>query len=223
MFFRKIIKRVLGFCVPELKPILSHKVELKSLENEALRSEIDEFSKIYAPFRIIETKIGKGTYLSSNSKISKTEIGKFCSIGPNFLCGWGLHPTNGISTSPYFYSTSKQNGSTISKENLFEERKNIYIGNDTFIGANVTILDGVKIGNGVVIGAGSIVSKDIPDFAIAYGSPIEIKKYRFTERQRKDLKKIEWWNFSDIDLKNVNTYFYNIDAFIEKYKGQDPL
>lgn len=61
-----------------------------------------------------------------------TEIGKFCSIGPNFFCGWGVHPMDGISTSPMFYSTLKQNGMTLSLVDKVEERKNIRIGNDVF-------------------------------------------------------------------------------------------
>jgi len=60
----------------------------------------------------------------------------------------------------------------------FQAEKPVYIGNDVWIGGRVTILPGVKIGNGVIIGAGSIVTKDIPDYAIACGNPAVVKKYR---------------------------------------------
>ncbi|WP_435801063.1 DapH/DapD/GlmU-related protein [Polaribacter sp.] len=110
----------------------------------------------------MNTSIDDYTYVDINSYISETKIGKFCSIGPNLTCGWGIHPTNGISTSPMFYSTKKQNGITLSKENKIKERKPIKIGNDVLIGINVTILDGINIGDAAVIGAGSVVSKDIP-------------------------------------------------------------
>jgi virginiamycin A acetyltransferase len=113
-----------------------------------------------------------------------------------------------------FFSALKQNGFTIAKKNLFEERKPITIGNDVFIGANVTVLDGVKIGDG----AGAIVSKNLPDDAIAYGNPVEIKKYRFTENQRTKLKNIAWWDFDEDKLKDVNRYCYDIDGFIEQYE-----
>ena len=73
------------------------------------------------------------------------------------------------------------------------------------------------IGDGAIIGAGSVVSKNIPDYAIAYGNPIEIKKFRFVENQRIQLKKIAWWNFDDNELKNVNKMFFNIEEFIDKY------
>ena len=53
----------------------------------------------------------------------------------------------------------------------FQEEKPVYIGNDVWIGGRVTILPGVKIGNGAIIGAASVVTKDIPDYAIACGNP----------------------------------------------------
>ena len=54
----------------------------------------------------------------------------------------------------------------------------VNIGNDVWIGARVTILPGVKIGNGAIIGAGSVVTKDVPDFAIVGGNPARVIKYR---------------------------------------------
>ena len=145
-----------------------------------------------------------------------TTIGKFCSIGPNLVCGWGIHPTDGISTSPMFYSTREQNGITLSNTDKIEERKPISIGNDVFIGANVTVLDGVTIGDGAIIGAGAVVSKYIPPYAIAVGCPIKIIRYRFDEEKIKALRKIEWWNFDEEKLKQVEKLFFDVELFIQK-------
>ncbi len=60
----------------------------------------------------------------------------------------------------------------------FQEVKPVIIGNDVWIGGRVTILPGVKIGNGVIIGAGSVVTKDVPDYAVMGGNPAVILKYR---------------------------------------------
>lgn len=60
----------------------------------------------------------------------------------------------------------------------FQEERPVYIGDDVWIGGRVTILPGVHIGNHCIIGAGSVVSKDIPDWAIAVGNPVVVKKYR---------------------------------------------
>ena len=168
---------------------------------------------LYPPYCINNCEIGDYTYIAKNATISYTKIGKYCSIGPNFLCGWGIHPLNGISTAPMFYSTRKQNGYTLSKEDKIEERKPIVIGNDVFIGANVTVLDGVTIGNGAVIGAGAVVSKDIPPYAIAVGCPLKIIKYRFNNEIINKLESIQWWN-DDTNQILIEKYFFDVKKFI---------
>ena len=158
-----------------------------------------------APYLLRNVQLGDHSYFAMNAHAANVTIGKFCSIGPNFCCGLGIHPTDGISTSPYFY------------QGKIEEHKHTTIGNDVFIGANVTILDGVTIGDGAVIGAGAVVSKDIPPYAIAVGCPIEIKRYRSTEKQIAAIERIQWWNWEEEKLKDVKNLFVDIDKFIAKY------
>jgi len=179
-------------------------------------SSIGKFTKLYPVYNIVDSTIDDYTYIAKNSIINNTKIGKFCSIGPNIVCGFGIHPVNKLSTSPMFYSTMKQNGITFSQIDKIIESKRITIGNDVFIGMNVSILDGVTIGDGAIIGAGAIVSKDIPPFAIAVGSPIKIIKYRFDDKTIQSLLKIKWWNWDDSRLEQVEAYFDDIDNFIKK-------
>ena len=68
-------------------------------------------------------------------------------------------------------------------------------------------LGGVNIGNGVVIGAGSVVSKDIPPYAIAVGNPIKIIRYRFPLETIELLEQIKWW---DWDVETINKELPNI-------------
>lgn len=206
--------------VPELS-ILRKKINWNDLVDYSTKSTLSQKSKINSPYNIQNVELDDFSYLDRNSFISNTTIGKYCSIGPNFLCGWGIHPTNGLSTAPMFYSTKKQNGKTISATDKIEERKQILIGNDVFIGANVTILDGVSIGDGAIIGAGAVVSKDIPPYAIAVGNPIKVIKYRFTELQIEALLRIKWWNFTEDKLQDVERMFFDIDAFITKYDSKN--
>jgi len=173
-------------------------------------------SVLNKPYSLRNCTIGKGTAIGPNSRMGETSIGKFCSIGPNFLAGWGIHPVDGISTSPVFYSNNNQAGFSFSKTNKIEEHLSIQIGNDVFIGANVIVLDGITIGDGAVIGAGAVVSKNIPPYAIAVGSPIKVIKYRFHPEVIEKLLEIKWWNQSDDILYKVEKHFFDVDTFIKE-------
>ncbi|OQY93805.1 MAG: chloramphenicol acetyltransferase [Sphingobacteriales bacterium UTBCD1] len=211
-FFSKLI--------PELKLLNDDNIYWPYHRSLVIRSKIGKQIKFYPPYKISDTEIAEGTYIASNSVISLSQIGKYCSIGPNFLCGWGIHPVNGLSTAPMFYSTLKQNGKTLSKHDKIEERKKITIGNDVFIGANVTVLDGITIGDGAIIGAGAVVSKDIPPYAVAVGCPIKIIRFRFSDENIRSLLRIKWWEFGEQKLQDVEKYFFEIETFIRKYDEQ---
>lgn len=211
---KKIIRKLVTKSIPEIQHLLNQGNEYNLL-SWSDDTTVGKNVLLYPLYHISESSIGDYTYIAQNSFISMTTIGKFCSIGPNLVCGWGIHPTDGISTSPMFYSTREQNGITLSNTDKIEERKPISIGNDVFIGANVTVLDGVTIGDGAIIGAGAVVSKYIPPYAIAVGCPIKIIRYRFDEEKIKALRKIEWWNFDEEQLKQVEELFFDVDKFIQ--------
>jgi len=213
-FFRQKRRKWLLKMLPELGGIIGDQGTFY-LDN-ARACNISNKSKVYSPYHLRKCTIGDYTYIAVNSRIQLTNIGKFCSIGPNFVCGYGVHPTNAVSTSPMFYSTRKQNGTTLSKKNKIKEMKRISIGNDVFIGINVTVLDGVTIGDGAIIGAGAVVSKDIPPYAIAVGCPIKVIKYRFYDEQREQMQKLKWWDWDTDNLRLVEKYFFDIDKFIEE-------
>jgi virginiamycin A acetyltransferase len=215
---RAILQKILIKIFPQLAMLKSLEYDFSKLRSWKDDVMLGKHIKLKPVFVLSNTQIGDYTYISANAIFSNTKIGKFCSIGPNLMCGWGLHPINGISTAPMFYSTNKPNGITLSATNKVQEHKKIIIGNDVFIGANVTIIDGVTIGDGAVIGAGAVVSKDIPAYAIAVGSPIQIKSYRFSEEEIQELIKLEWWNFTDEKLQDVEQMFFNVESFIAKHR-----
>lgn len=215
---RGFIQKLLIKIFPELYILKSSDYDFTKLRSWKENVSLGKNVIISSVSWLSDSEIGDYSYINDNSVVLGTTIGKFCSIGPNFLCGWGIHPTTGISTAPMFYSaTNKPNGISLCAKYKIKEHKKITIGNDVFIGANVTILDGVTIGDGAIIGAGAVVSKDIPPYAIAIGSPIVIKSYRFSEFQIKALLQIQWWNFPTEQLQDVENMFFDTDAFISKY------
>lgn len=213
-FLRKLFLKIL----PEVKLLTNNNISWKTIESCKINSTVPSNVYLGKVYKIYDSNIGEYTSIAENAKISMTTIGKYCSIGPNFISGWGIHPTNGITTSPIFYSTQHATGKTLSKDDKITERMPIEIGNDVWVGANCFILDGVKIGNGAIIAAGAIVTKDVANYSIVGGIPAKHIKYRFNEEQIKELEKIKWWDFDDDSLKDVERNFFDIDGFIKKYK-----
>jgi len=82
---------------------------------------------------------------------------------------------------------------------------------------NVSVLDGVTIGDGSVIGAGTIVSKDVPPYAIVAGNPMKILRYRFSPDQIESLLRIRWWNWPDHMLPHVQSRLFDIDHFLDAF------
>jgi len=218
---KHIARRFLLKLLPELKAIgcenFSRIVDVVISGD----SYVSPRAKVCDPASIEQgSSIGDYSYMAINGHLRMVTIGKFCSIGPNLLAGYGIHPTNGVSTSPMFYSTFCQNGTTLSRENKIIEQKPISIGNDVFIGANVTILDGVTIGDGAIIGAGAVVSKDVPPYAIAVGSPIRILRYRFPDDTIDKLLDLKWWNLPDEKLYLVERNFWDVDKLLIECERQ---
>jgi acetyltransferase-like isoleucine patch superfamily enzyme len=144
-------------------------------------------------------EIGRHTYgLSKKSFFVPHEnvpvrIGSFCSIGPDvlFICA-AEHRVDTATTFPIQFVNGKiRNGNgTVGKGP-------ITVGHDVWIGARCIVLSGVTIGNGAVLGAGSIVTRDIPPYAIAVGNPARTIRYRFAPDVIRRLQSLEWWNWSD--------------------------
>jgi virginiamycin A acetyltransferase len=143
--------------------------------------------------------LGKHSYLNDpyssgwydNARLANGEkpnvsIGNYTSIGKNCQFILTHHNYKTVSTCPLF-------GHVFS-------RGNIFIGNDVWIGMNVTILDNVTIGDGAVIGAESVVSTNIPAYAIAVGNPCKVIKYRFPESTIHKLLETKWWNLEKDEL-----------------------
>lgn len=101
---------------------------------------------------------------------------------------------------------------------LSRRKGQIIIMNDCWIGENATILSGVTIGNGAVVAAGSVISKDVPPYAIAAGNPAKIIGYRFEPEQIDALQLIRWWNWSSEKIQACAEQLYgDIDTFISNH------
>jgi len=125
----------------------------------------------------------------------KLIIGKFCALaeGAKFIMNTMFHSLKGFSSYPFslFQRGWEKNFDPAS----LPDRGDTVVGNDVWIGYDATILSGKKIGDGAIIGAKSVVTKDVPPYAIVGGNPAKIIRMRFDENIVKELLEIAWWNW----------------------------
>ena len=137
----------------------------------------------------------------------KLIIGKFCAIarGIEFVMNGANHRMNSVTTYPFNIMGGGWEKHTPSLNEL-PLKGDTVVGNDVWIGQNVTVMPGVHIGDGAIIGANSVVTKDIPPYTISAGNPCRVKKKRFDDKVIEHLLKIKWWNW------NIDKIFDNMDA-----------
>ncbi|WP_252237015.1 CatB-related O-acetyltransferase [Clostridium sp. CH2] len=133
----------------------------------------------------------------------KLIIGKFCSIAckAKFLMTSGNHTMNSLSTYtfPIFYEEWGLDVSHIT--DAWDNKGDIVIGNDVWIGYDAIIMPGVKIGDGAIIGTRAIVTNDVPPYTIALGIPAKVIKKRFSDDIILKLLKIKWWDWPNEKIK----------------------
>ena len=179
------------------------------------------YNSIEGGATILQSDVGRGTYIRYGCILRNTKVGRYCCIAPGVKTVYGEHPTsNCVALHPSFYKDKSIAGLSFGHDSGFEEyktTKNGYyceIGNDVWIGTDVKLMAGITVGNGCIIAAGSIVTKDVPSYSIVAGVPAKIIRFRFSQEQVSVLEKYQWWNK---DLKWITqniSVFDNIDDFI---------
>ena len=128
----------------------------------------------------------------------KLIIGKFCAIakGIEFIMNGANHRMCSVSTYPFNIFANGWENFAPKTEDL-PLKGDTVVGNDVWIGQNVTILPGSRIGDGVIIGANSVLSGNIPPYSIAVGNPCRVIKKRFDDKLIEYLLELKWWNWNE--------------------------
>ena len=139
----------------------------------------------------------------------KLKIGKFSSIacGAKFIFTSANHTMHSLSnyTFPIFFEEWGLDAKNI--RSAWDNKGDIVVGNDVWIGYEAVILSGVTIGDGAVIGARAVVTKDVPPYTVVGGVPARPIKKRFDDETIAKLQKLSWWNW---DKNKINRNIHNI-------------
>lgn len=171
-----------------------------------------------------------GSFSSTNSQLPiNTIVGRYSSIAHNVQRMYGSHPTDRFTTSmltydskvaafnDYIKSTNKE---VTQIAHGLPNGSPLIIGNDVWIGQDVTFsTSGINVGDGAIVAAGSLVTKDVPPYAIVGGVPARLIKYRFSLETIDKLLNLKWWNYGFADFNDINMND-NIEDFIYKLQNQ---
>lgn len=137
----------------------------------------------------------------------KLIIGKFCSIacGAKFIFNSANHTLSSLSTYPFPIFFEEWGLDVKNITNAWDNKGDIVIGNDVWIGYEAVIMSGVTIGDGAIIGTRAVVTKDVPPYTIVGGVPAKLIRKRFSEDVISCLLEIRWWDWSKERIaENIN-------------------
>lgn len=164
-------------------------------------------------------KVGKYFGMNEHAFVARANVGAFCAIGARTAINPFNHPTSWLSTHEFQYHP--QSFDWVDEYNDIERLDRTpdmfefcNIGNDVWMGHNANIMPGTMIGDGAVIAAGSVVTKDVPPYAIVAGVPAKIIRYRFDEKTIERLAAVRWWDLELPQLSGIN--FRDIQASLSQ-------
>ncbi len=166
---------------------------------------------------------GDFSYSGLHCFLQNTEVGKFVNIAAMVRVGPTNHPMERPTMHHFTYRRKLYGFSETDDADFFHQRQNkkTIIGHDVWLGHASIILPGVRVGDGAVVGSGTIVTKDVPPYAVVVGNPARVARLRFNEKEIDQLKNLQWWNWPvDVIQKRLDSFSLNINDFLELYSKE---
>lgn len=189
---------------------------IKKLHGKAIRrSNIHPTSTVEAGSEVVDVSLDRHSFCGYYCEINNCDIGSFCSIANYVIIGGGMHPMDWISTSPAFYKGRDSIAAKFSEHERAAPLRTC-VGHDVWIGSRAIIKQGVTIGTGAIIGMGSVVTRDVPAYAVVAGVPARVIRMRFEPSIIKGLLASEWWLLDDARLRRAAVHARDPMAFLRE-------
>ena len=173
---------------------------------------------------------GKYTGVNESCFIARGTIGSYCAIGARTSINPFNHPTDWLSIHefqyhPKAYDWVEEYRNFGRLERSADMFRTATVGSDVWAGHHVNIMAGVTVGDGAIIAAGSIVTKDVPPYAVVAGVPAVIKRFRFPDATIERLLRLKWWelelsDLSGLPFRDIERCLDMIEAIREKKPRQ---
>jgi virginiamycin A acetyltransferase len=153
-------------------------------------------------------------------------IGRFCAIasGVRFLMSGGNHADLGPSTFPFGIFGGIWADTTMDLVMSAPSRGDTVVGHDVWLGYRALVMPGVNIGHGAVVAAASVVTSDVPPYAIVGGNPARVLRMRFDEEEVKRLLRAAWWDWPvELITEHARTIMAGQPSELERIAAEQGL
>ncbi|MEI8168568.1 MAG: DapH/DapD/GlmU-related protein [Rhodoferax sp.] len=159
------------------------------------------------------------SYVQPYGDLMSADIGKFANIASMVRINPGFHPMEYPTLHHFTYRPTMYGMADTDEADFFawRRRQRVVIGHDTWIGHGAVIMPGVRIGNGAVVGSNSVVTKDVPPYAIVGGVAAKVIRQRFPKAIADALDATAWWDWDHDTLTERLPDFRDIRGFLAKY------
>lgn len=171
-----------------------------------------------------EVNVGDFSYFERHAEAIYTTIGKFCSIAANSRINALEHPIERITQHKLSYRPNEY-FRWLGVDAAFRARrqaKAVGIGNDVWIGHGAVIMPGISIGNGAIVGANSVVTRDVPAYAIVAGVPAKPLRMRFPSEIAARIESLAWWDWPPEKLAKAvpDMQALPIEDFLDRWEQE---